>query len=1163
MVYNAFGIDCRTARSLSYLHKAHPVRRTFAHQIASVPGVARILLFACFLSRLFLGSAPAQQNSSPAADPKPAAQLDLSALDYHPPSRSDRLTEDESSVSLNFVDASHLLLTFNHKGLLHRLPTCPPDHQDRLMHAAILELPSGKVVREADWYLHDRRRYLWPLGPGKFLLRKLNDLFLVDSSLHEKLLLHSPKDLVWVSVTPDASQIVVETAESTGPAKDSSAARNPPPTALARREPKFLAQFFDATTLALQRTLPLNQSVNLEATSAGYPDLVHKGDLWLVRFGPSPARRRNIARVRSQTPPNIFYSSNNSLLVGRCAGHDCDYSVTEFTLTGHRLWQQHWSRYRMHPSVAHSQDESRFGVSTLQLAVAPTIRLDSLLDEQDENQPDVSHTEVFRQKVQIFETASGNPLLSVDVTPSVQSGQNFSLSPDGRRLAVLQGASIELFDLPPASDEERSKFSALRSDVSDLYTVASAPDSSAPSPESAPDDSTASADPADTPAEQASPETNANNSTPTVDTSNPDNANPDIPSAPVTATMPTASATAANVHKTPTSDAAITTIRVSAKSVVVDVVVTDSKGHPIKGLPSKDFQLAEDGKPQDLHSFREFTAPDGEISAPSSPTSPSASASSAPTSPNVFSNNTHAAEPGAVTMILFDLLNTPSQDQVFARQQLIKFLQAKPKASQLALCTMSNGATHLRLLQGFTADETLLLSAAKSKKGAPKAVRWQAAESGTGQSVDTVAGLAQEGRSSGFQGLLSALQGMQGKEEETDTNDRAGVTLDSMMQLARYLSGIPGRKNVVWLSGSFPVALSTIANSGDYSLDNLNFSSKIKLVTNLLADAQIAVYPVDVRGLMGGGPGADTAALMSQQPLPDTPSFLGQKVIAPAPSVPANLQALAREADERDTLQQFAIATGGKAFFSSNAISQAIETSVEQGSNYYTISYVPANKLYDGKFRKIKVSLAAKGYSLHYRQGYYADDAHTAAREAELARRTRSVAMQHGSPPSRQLQFSVRVVPVGGKKKVERAKLANVLVSSKTADPSAPVEIQHYSIDYTFAGSELRFIPLPNADYRNVLMLMATSFDHEGEPLNDFSNIGTSDLPPDLYKKVIDGDFSVHQETDIPVEATWLRLGLQDQMNNHLGTVEIALPVPAAPESARRIRNPLPEIEPD
>lgn len=1132
------------------------MRRIFVHRIASYRSVVPAWLFGCVLLGVLLSSALAQPSPS-APEPKPAARIDLSAIGYRAPSLSDRLSEDDSIVSLNFFDATHVLLTFNRKGLLQRLPSCPPDHQDRLMHGAILEVPSGKVVKEADWYLHDRRRYLWPLGQGKFLLRKLNDLFLLDSSLHEKLLLSSPKNLLWVNVTPDASQIVVETAAPTSAAKDSS------PSSPSRREPKFVARFFDVTTLALQRTVPLDQVVNLNGTSAGYADLVHKGDIWLVRFGPTPARRRNIARVHSQTTPDVFYSSNHSLLVGRCALRNCDYGVTAFTLTGHRLWRQHWTRYRMHPSVVRSQDESRFGVSTLQLAVAPAVRLGSLLDDQDENQLDTSHMEVFRQQIQIFETASGNPVLSVDIAPSVQSGQNFSLSPDGLHLAVLQGASIELFDLPPISDEERSKFSALRSDVSDLYTVASASDSSASSPDSPSDDSTGSADPADAPADQAAPETNANNSAPTGDTSNPDSANPDIPSAPAAATTTTNSAAPASVGKTPTNTDAVTTIRVSAKSVVVDVVVTDSKGHPVKGLPSKDFQMAEDGKPQDLRSFREFTAPDGEAAAPPSPGQSASPANSAPSSPNVFSNNTQAAEPGAVTMILFDLLNTPSQDQVFAREQLIKFLQSKPKGSQLALSTMSNGATHLRLLQGFTADETLLLSAARSKKGAPKAVRWQVAESGTGQSVDTVAVLAQEGQTSGFQGLLSALQGMQGKEEESDTNDRAGITLDSMMQLATYLSGIPGRKNIVWLSGSFPVALSAIANSGDHSLDNLNFSSKIKLVTNLLADAQIAVYPVDVRGLMGGGPGADSAALMSQQPLPDTPSFRGQGIIAPAPSVPANLQALAREADERDTLNQFAIATGGKAFYSSNAISQAIETSVEQGSNYYTLSYVPANKLYDGKFRKIKVSLAAKGYSLHYRQGYFADDAHTAAREAELARRTRSVAMQHGSPPSRQLHFSVRVVPVGGKKKIELAKLANVLTPSKTTDPPAQVEIQHYSIDYTFAGSELRFVPLPNADYRNVLMLMATSFDHEGEPLNDFSNIGTSDLPPDLYKKVIDGDFAVHQETDVPVEATWLRLGLQDQMNNHLGTVEIALPVPAAPESARRIRNPLPAIEPD
>jgi hypothetical protein len=281
-----------------------------------------------------------------------------------------------------------------------------------------------------------------------------------------------------------------------------------------------------------------------------------------------------------------------------------------------------------------------------------------------------------------------------------------------------------------------------------------------------------------------------------------------------------------------------------------------------------------------------------------------------------------------------------------------------------------------------------------------------------------------------------------------------------------------------------------------------------------------------------------------------------------SPAVPQGLQDLSQQTSERDTLAEFATATGGKAFYNSNGIGEAIEIAVQQGSNYYTLSYDPANKVYDGKFRKIKVALAEKGYTLHYRQGYFADDAHTAAKDAELARRTRAVAMQHGSPPSRQLLFSARVAPVGGKKNIERAKLSDVLVPSAKTASSAPIEIQHYTIDYTFAGAELRFVPLPNANYRNTLMLMVTSFDHEGQMLTGLTNLGTSDLEPDAYKRVIAGDFSIHLEADVPVQAASMRLGVQDQMNNHLGTIEIPLPVPPAHDS-HRIRASLPEIEPD
>jgi VWFA-related protein len=1077
---------------------------------------------------------------------------------------------------LDFVDAEHVLLTFDPKKLMHRLPGCPPDHQDRLIHAAIVEVPSGKVVKEADWYLHDRRHYLWAFGPGKFLLRKLNDLYVVDSSLRETLLMSSPKDLLWVTVTPDASQIVVETA-AVGPAKGAK-----PQSPAAPAGPKFVAQFLDAKTLTPKRTLPLTQVVTLTGTSTGFADLVRKGDIWLVRYGPTPAKRRNIARVRSQTVPNVFYSSNNSLMIGRCPSPNCDYSVTAFTVSGHRLWQQHWSRYRTLPAVARNADNSRFGVSSLRLADPALAARGKPPDEDDAFQPGIAQLDVFDQQVQVFETASGNPLLSVTVSPAVMSGQNFSLSPDGAHVAILQGSALELFDLPSPSEEDSAKFAALKTDVPDLYTLGSNPDSSPSAPDEAVVD-----DPAQvvSPAGGVEPSENRDASSTTGDAeiTNRPSASAGGSSAEVSSSEassggqkdPNPPPAKTSETNPPAPTGPVPTFRVSTKAVVVDVVVTDSKGHPVKGLVQQDFHLAEDGKPQDLHSFREFTGSDDQSKtappAPAPQSQPTAALSKP--SPNVFSNDTRVAESGAVTMILFDLLNTPLQDQVFARQQLIKFLQSKPKNSQLALCTLSGGGStggargggtsHLRLIQGFTVDETLLLAAAKGGKAMPKNVRWQVSADGTANSASTVADLAQGGQTSGFQGLSAVLQSMQAEQQVTDTDERASITLESMMLLSRYLAGIPGRKNVVWLSGSFPMSISATTNSGNPSLDNPNYTYKIKLITNLLAEAQIAVYPVDVRGLLGGGLSADNSGGMGGPSTVAPSDFSASSVIAPTPNIPQDMQSLARQAAERDTLTQFATATGGKAFYNSNGIREAIETAVEQSSNYYTLSYRPTNKLYDGKFRKIKVMLAEKGYTLHYRQGYYADDSNTIAKDAELSRRTRAVAMQHGSPQSRQLLFSARVVPVGGKKRVDRTTLGDVLVPSKTAAPSEAVEVQHYSIDYSFEGSELRFIPLANANYRNVVTLMATSFDREGQMLTGLSNVGTSDLEPAVYQKVIAGEFSVHQEADVPVEAASLRLGIQDQMTNHIGTVEIPLPVPPARDGPRRARTSLPEIEPD
>ena len=516
-------------------------------------------------------------------------------------------------------------------------------------------------------------------------------------------------------------------------------------------------------------------------------------------------------------------------------------------------------------------------------------------------------------------------------------------------------------------------------------------------------------------------------------------------------------------------------------------------------------------------------------------------------------------------MVLFDSLNTPPQDQAYARLPLIKFLESKPKLSQFALCMLSSGDYPLRLIQGFTADETLLLAAAKGKKGQTRYNRWQAAQSETQNAVTTIAGLAQEGRTSGFQFMVGSLQEMQAEQYVTDTSERASRTIDAMMLLARYLSGISGRKNIVWLSASFPIAIAIGPVSNNPWIDNPNFTYKIKRATNLLADAQVAVYPVDVRGLQVFSIGMDSGAgIAGTTPRSFQPTDPESPATSSAPSAMPQGMDFATQAAEQDTLTQFAVATGGKAFFNTNDIREAIATANEQGSNYYSFSYSPTNKVYDGKFRKIKVQLAQKGYQLSYRQGYFADDVNMAAKEAELARNAIATAMHFGSPPAREVQFSVRVWPVGGKKKVDRATIGEVKMASKKSQPLPPqIEVQHYVIDYTLDGSALRFFLQQDGSFYNSLALMITSFGSEGRMLTGMSTLAKSNLPPDVYKRVSAGDVGFLEEVDIPVEATSMRLGVQDRMTNHLGTVDVSLPVPPDPNAPRIARNKLPEIEPD
>jgi VWFA-related protein len=475
------------------------------------------------------------------------------------------------------------------------------------------------------------------------------------------------------------------------------------------------------------------------------------------------------------------------------------------------------------------------------------------------------------------------------------------------------------------------------------------------------------------------------------------------------------------------------------------------------------------------------------------------------------------------------------------------------------------------LIQGFTQEENLLIAALNGKKGGVKANPWQG-DTGLSREIQFRKDVSLLDTNAKFSEQLLQLQ--QDEQEAHNIDMRMRFTLDAFAQLARYLSGIPGRKNVVWLSGSFPIGISPNPELSEQAGVSRNYASDVKKTTNLLAEAHVAVYPVSVKG-------ANTQPMFSAanngeyrpQQVAGSLAPIGPGGVNPALAnratslaMPSRMEDETRqfrnaEASEVSTMDQVAADTGGKAFYGTNGILDAIEAAADQGSHYYSLSYIPSNRKYDGGFRKIRVSLDQKGYHLAYRQGYYAVDPNAPLKDMnDPARRIGLAAMQQGSPQSHQIVFAVRVIPLGKPRKVDAATATPV---KKKNAPAGPVEMQHYGIDYAVDPAHLLFTPNAAGLYHGVMDFMVTAFNDDGRLVASLASTAASDLKPANYKDVMMGGFRLHQELDVPVDAASLRLGVEDGTSNRIGTLEIPLPVPVPPEMPRAEVRTLPEIEPD
>ena len=559
--------------------------------------------------------------------------------------------------------------------------------------------------------------------------------------------------------------------------------------------------------------------------------------------------------------------------------------------------------------------------------------------------------------------------------------------------------------------------------------------------------------------------------------------------------------------------------------VLLDVVVTDSRSQPVPGLRQRDFSVFEDGKPQHVDSFEVHNA------ASVSPKMDLKPLEMPILAANTFLNVPTPHDNLPLTILLYDLLNTPIDDQPFAHKEIVKFLTNKP-AGRFAIFVLTD---KLRLLQGFTDDEQTLIRAMNAKQ--------------TGQYKSPVY-LSQmdEQRDSSVLAADSRAQGMaslMGQMEDSARNyfltRRVERTMDAFADIARFVNGLPGRKNLIWLSGAFPATIlpgsdpaqpfgSPSTMGFDPFVTSVSFASDMRQTADLLTVGQIAVYPVDIRGLStnpyasadNNDPGAGGAFAKHLRDFQT------------------------RLADEHDTMDKIAEDSGGHAFYNSNGLEKAISAANEDGANYYTLSYSPANAKFDGSLRHIRVATNQKGLHLSYRRSYLADDDSVfSERKANVMAGHLDAALRRGAPSIHELAFGVHAVPMGGPAPVTAAQIAQLaqfpaFSSQKKWDS---VKMQYYSIDYALLPRQIAFAPLADGTRHAALEFLFAVFDKDGVTMASARSTDNEELTAREYASIRKGTYRVNQLIEVPSSASSLRLVVRDASTGHIGAMELPLPL--------------------
>ncbi len=365
--------------------------------------------------------------------------------------------------------------------------------------------------------------------------------------------------------------------------------------------------------------------------------------------------------------------------------------------------------------------------------------------------------------------------------------------------------------------------------------------------------------------------------------------------------------------------------RTRTNLVTVDVTVRDKSGRPIEGLKASDFAVLEDGKPQKISVF-EFQ----KLSLDPEPPPPLSLADQLEL-PKAPKTTITAEAPGQVQYhnkrllaFLFDFSSMQIPEQLRAQEAALKFLDKQITKDDLVAILLYTST--VQVATDFTADRELLRTIIRQLPIGEMAEYAGLADTGDDNNPDTQAAFV---------------------ADETEFNIfNTDQKLAAIEKVARMLAALPEKKELIYFAGG-------INKTG---IDN---QAQLEASINAAVKANLAIYPIDARGLMADPPGGDA-------------SKAGARGSGAFNASVYNSQRSTIN-DSQETLVTLAADTGGKAFLDSNDIALGIEQAQQDLRSYYILGYYTTNPAEDGKYRKISVKLTnGMSAKLEHRPGYWA-----------------------------------------------------------------------------------------------------------------------------------------------------------------------------------------------